>query len=160
MINIIKIYLAFLFSILITNITFASDPTKCGLGPMIVGDGALGYTSNSSTSWVTFTAATTSGTLDCNGLMAANDEVRMKYIAESYDQLKIEASKGEGEHLYAFSKLMGCRDSSQNDFASLTQVKYESLFGNDLVNEKSTLENLKSFMSEHDKLSEQCHLGS
>ena len=58
---------------------------------MIVGDGALGYTSNSSTSWATFTAATTSGTLDCNGLMAANDAVRMKYIAESYDHLKIEA---------------------------------------------------------------------
>jgi hypothetical protein len=158
--NIIKIHLVFLFSIFITNIASASDPTKCGLGPMVVGDGALGYTSNSSTSWATFTAATTSGTLDCNGVLAANDEVRMKYIVESYDQLKIEASKGEGEHLYAFSKLMGCRDSSQNDFASLTQVKYESLFGNDLVNEKSTLENLKSYLSEHDKLSEQCHLGS
>ena len=57
--NITKIYLFFLFSILLTNVTFGSDPTKCGLGPMIVGDGALGYTSNSSTSWATFTAATT-----------------------------------------------------------------------------------------------------
>ena len=158
--NITKIYLFFLFSILLTNVTFGSDPTKCGLGPMIVGDGALGYTSNSSTSWATFTAATTSGTLDCNGLMAANDAVRMKYIAESYDHLKIEASRGEGEHLYAFSKLMGCGDNSINDFANLTQDNFESLFGSDMVNEKSTLENLKLYMLKDDKLSQRCYLGS
>ena len=55
---------------------------------------------------------------------------------------------------------MGCGDNSINDFANLTQDNFESLFGSDMVNEKSTLENLKLYMLKHDKLSQHCYLGS
>ena len=37
---------------------------------------------------------------------------------------------------------MGCGDNSVNDFVNLTQDNLKSLFGSDMVNEKSTLEKI------------------
>ncbi len=138
----------------------ASDPTKCGLGPKIVGDGFFGYSSNSSTSWITFEGATTSGTLGCDGLFAVNDTIRMQYIADSYDALRMEAAQGDGEHLVAFSRLMGCSTESQSEFNQLTQENYESLFTVEAKNEITILQDMKLHISQHENLSRQCLIDS
>ena len=118
-----------LFACLIFTITVqASDPTKCGPGKMIAGDGAIAYSLNT-TSWQTVILATTSGTLDCNGLFAANDNVRIKYISESYDQLKLEASKGDASIMADLVEAPDMKHYLYSDLTEHQQQQINKLWG-------------------------------
>jgi hypothetical protein len=150
-----KWFLTALLSVGLAGLSQAADPTKCGLGGQITDNKGLAYSSNSTTSWPIFILATTSGTSDCEGLIAANEEVQVKFLAESSEPLREEAAAGTGDHLLAFSQLMGCSQEAGSDFARLSQEQYGNLFPEG-ADDRQVLGLYRDAIAADTQLSQQC----
>ncbi len=150
-----KLFLIALLGVGFAGLTQAADPTKCGLGGQITDNKGLAYSSNSTTSWPIYAMATVSGTSDCEGLFAANEEVQVKFLAESAEPLREEAAAGSGEHLVAFSRLMGCSSDAGSDFARLSQEQYGTLFPEG-ADDRQVLGLYREAIASDNQLSQQC----
>ena len=69
-----------------------------------------------------------SGTFGCN----PNDTVQLEqlqksFVAVNYDVLSQEMAMGQGQHLMALSTLLGCDGAAQQQFAHMTQTRFERL---------------------------------
>lgn len=77
----------------------------------------------STTSYVTSTGP-------CRAIGMAHEE-RVKYIAATQDQLKMELSIGQGEHTIALASVFGCNTSGRSEFGRILRSKYSQVFNSD-----------------------------
>lgn len=108
----------------------------CGLGWQLFKKNSLVSSSLRSTTnaFALNTIAMTSGTSGC-----ARHDIVMKqkaalYYAEAnYQKLQSEMAEGQGEHLQAFAKLLGCQGSSAVQAGQVLQGNYDQVFTTDQV---------------------------
>ncbi len=144
---------------LFSMVVFANAAFKCGPGTVIDDSKWLNVFMNFYFSAPTYHSAITSGTSGCDGF-SYNDELRVKYIAGSYENLKEEAAIGSGDHLNALALLMGCPNSQNLEFSRATRMNYPHLFGIEDKSEEELLAALKTQVSRHEALSRECDLQS
>ncbi|MCW5830491.1 MAG: DUF3015 family protein [Deltaproteobacteria bacterium] len=112
----------------------------CGLGSIIFASGqdadkaindqrvkqVLAATTNGTFGTQTF--GITTGTSNCtSGGTARNEEAEQMMFAEAnFKQIARDMANGGGEYVTAFSALLGC--SGSQDFASVAQKQYETIF--------------------------------
>ncbi len=74
------------------------------------------------------TSSFVSSTGDC-AMIGKVEQKKQTFIAVNIDQLKMEASQGEGEYLSAFSNLSSCSAVGEEYLKSTLQRNYSSIFG-------------------------------
>lgn len=149
-----KWFLTALIAVGAITLAQAADPSKCAVGGQITDNKGLAYSSNTTT-WPVYVLAAISGTSDCEGLFAVNEDVQVKFLAESAEPLREEAAAGTGDHLLAFSQLMGCSQEAGSDFARLSQEQYGTLFPEG-ADDRQVLGLYRDAIAADTQLSQQC----
>lgn len=100
--------------------------------------------------------AITSGTSNCGGSggIASNETEKNLYVFSNHDVLTQEMAQGGGEHLNAFSALMGCNEASSALFARAMKQNYRKIASD---SPEQLLENVKSTVSSDPVLKQACN---
>ena len=157
-----KLFAVMLMTSMIAPAAFAKGNLPmagCGLGYILFGKNAtndkvlqvLAATTNGTFGNQTF--GITSGTLGCteSGMVAKNKEAEM-YAEINLRQLSYEIAVGRGEHLAAFSKVLGVKEANQPAFFSLMKSNYSSLFPTANASSTDFLSRLDHTLSAHPEL--------
>ena len=75
----------------------------------------------------TYTGASTFGTAGCKDWDYSQHQ-RNHFLETQWVFLNEDTARGKGEHLTAFSKIMGCSKDQEIQFAALVRSNYYSLF--------------------------------
>jgi hypothetical protein len=76
----------------------------------------------------TYSGASTFGTAGCKDWDYSQHQ-RNHFLETEWAFLNEDAARGKGEHLTAFTQLMGCSKEQETQFAALVRNNYYSLFG-------------------------------
>jgi hypothetical protein len=106
----------------------------CGLGSIVMGpkgNQISAATTNGSSYSQTF--GVTTGTSNCSASTPAAEAAataeREVFVTVNVENLSRQAAMGDGEHLYAFSEILGCNNSEGfDDFAEMSQTHFDTLF--------------------------------
>jgi len=132
----------------------------CGLGKMIFSDSKgmmpnlSAATTNSSSYSQSF--GITSGTSGCDVSQTVKIEIdQTRFLANNMEQLINDISRGQGEYLIAYGKLLGCSAESLTTFSDSIQTHYESLVSGGLE-APNVLNNTKKLIHENPYLQNAC----
>ncbi len=76
----------------------------------------------------TYSGASTFGTAGCKDWDYSQHQ-RNHFLETQWAFLNEDAARGNGEHLTAFTQIMGCAEGQETQFAALVRNNYYSLFG-------------------------------
>jgi hypothetical protein len=98
-----------------------------------------------------------SGTSNCagSGGTASNDTQKNMYVSSNYDVLSQEMAQGSGEHLKAFSTLMGCDSAHSQEFAQTLKSNYRAIAGS---SPEQMLQKVKTAMGSDPQLKQACSI--
>lgn len=71
------------------------------------------------------------------------------FAAVNIDRLKEDMARGNGEHLAAFSHLLGITETHQAEFFALTKQKYPILFSSEPTTPEDLLAKLNTELNDH-----------
>lgn len=104
----------------------------CGLGSIVFGSKPGVFQILAGTTNVTFGSQTfgiTTGTSNCGkGLISVSNK---EFVTNNIAQLKMDAARGQGEVLQAFSNIYGCGFEDLNTFGKAVQAEYQNVFSSD-----------------------------
>lgn len=130
--KILAIGLAFLFSLISSQTTFAADGSSgCGAGWYILKDNSLVSSSFRNATNMTFsnTFAMTSGTSNCAKHSIVDAAKQSLHFADAnYESIMVDAARGNGETIAAFSETFGCSWQGLGDFQNLLHANYQTIF--------------------------------
>jgi hypothetical protein len=131
----------------------------CGFGTALWegndGTGAkiLAFTTNVWTFKGISTTSEISGCGEEDNLFKKISSAEIRYYAsQNLDHLAADFARGRGEHLDAVAHLIQIRSEDREDFQTLAQNHFESLFPHDRVTAGEMLEQLSRLMTENDAL--------
>ena len=120
-------------------------------GPMGFADNDPGAFSLDVSSSPTYIAASTLGTAGCKNWDYALQQ-RLHYIQDQWSIIVEDAARGKGKNLIALSKIMGCKQSDQNDFEIMMHQHYSKFFQNTSP-DKNFLLKLEELLSQNHSIS-------
>jgi len=95
---------------------------------------------------------------DCSYIKQSEDADRQNFVSKFYDQIKIDASKGEGESLATLADLYGCHNKNKFLFFKLMQFNYENIFDYSELEYKKILKTIDKLISIDEFLYKNCKL--
>jgi len=120
-------------------------------GPMGFADNDPGAFSLDVSSSPTYIAASTLGTAGCKNWDYARRQ-KLNYIQDQWSIIVEDAARGKGKNLIALSKIMGCKQSDQNDFEIMMHQHYSKFFQNTSP-DKNFLLKLEELLSQNHSIS-------
>lgn len=154
-----KKILVIALTLLISSPLLAGDSSSgCGLGWQIFKKNSLISSALRSTTNVIFlnTVGMTFGTSGCaQHSIVKNDKKSLHFMDANKHHLMTEMAMGEGEHLKAFSQILGC-DESQ--FAETMKENYKEVFRKDDLNARQLINLVKAQMIYQPNLRKGCGL--
>ena len=109
------------------GMAWANDPLKCGPISLVTENQWINLTANFSSSDITYTFAVSSGTSGCQGV-GWRETMQKTYIAHTYHSLMEETARGNGEHLAALARLLGCPIKVHPQFFQVSHHHFDHLF--------------------------------
>ena len=163
------------FIALITLLTFADQKTEfpefmgkdnelnvpCGAGTLLMGSKpgkgrrVLASTTNQISSQTFSTSSGTSSGCEKNSQIRSESKQR-SFISRNYYAIKKDISAGGGEYLYALSNLMGCPNSNEAKFGTITQNNFRYIYGGDSNKSAWILYRLKKSIAQNSTLRSSC----
>ncbi len=99
--------------------------------------------------------AITTGTSNCeDDGISMNEEEQNHFVEANYEEILVEAAKGEGDNIAALSNLMGCNESVTPLFIEKTQEQYSDIFSQESSHD--VVISLDAMIQDNDELSTQC----
>lgn len=133
-----RIYKFILIFLLYTNNSFAFNPEKCKENfkksrlPYDDGPNLFTTATTNSTTYISDITTIPSALSEyvstfgnCDRTLPSEDE-KLSYLAQNFNPLKIEMSKGEGEYLNAFIELFDCKNKT--DITLAFKKRYVEIF--------------------------------
>lgn len=100
----------------------------------------------------TYTGASTSGTAGCKDWDYSHQQ-RKFFLETQWSYLSEDVARGKGDHLSAFTKIMGCENERSIQFASLIREHYSALFKKNEGESNNLLRRFEIFLLENQNLS-------
>ena len=100
----------------------------------------------------TYTGASTSGTAGCKDWDYSHQQ-RKIFLETQWSYLSEDVARGKGDHLTAFTKIMGCENERSIQFTSLVRENFSNLFKKNLGESDNFLIRFEIFLSENLNLS-------
>lgn len=137
-----------------------NSDTGCGLGTMLW-EGKLNnwgvkiFAATTNGIFANQLFGITSGTLGCSSRGSLLGDARlMDYASSSFDQIAVDAARGEGESLGALAALWGVAAEDQDEFAALVQGQYAAIFSGESMDSAQMLLNLNAALSQSEQLAQ------
>jgi hypothetical protein len=149
------------FTLAISVSIYADDSSDgCGIGNMVYDKKSLFGTSiRSVTNYflgITNLGATTSGTLGCAKHSIVKAEKRAIHFMEiNYHNVLASMANGQGEHLQALARVMGCPEDLNNEFNQKLKDNFETI-ASDSDSPGKLLNSVKEVVGKDTKLAS-CH---
>ena len=112
-----------------------------------------------------YSSTSTSGTSGCQNWDFTQflEESRKQFITRQFQQVLEETALGEGPHLEALGRLMGCPDTEIRPFARMLKTHYATLSQHLTFPEhpeigKAVLKEIKQWMARHTQLKHACRI--
>lgn len=103
------------------------------------------------------TAQTTYGK-DCKRLRGYLEGQRMRFVADNFETIVQESSKGMGPHLNALATLFGCQQTDLNHFSIEMHNNHDELFNQSIEDETLFLQKLKGMIYSNHLLQTSCNI--
>jgi len=156
--SILFVSVTLIFGIL-DNRACAVGSAGCGLGSVVFKGNEwykqiFAATTNNLTG--TQTLGITSGTSNCAPGLFGDVQKQQDYLSANFSSLQREAAQGSGQTLNGLASVLGCENSSYDNFGMYTQQNYSDIFNSD--DAKQVLLNFKSELQKNSSLSNSCKL--
>jgi hypothetical protein len=132
----------------------------CGLGSLLFEPGStftqiLAATTNGTLGNQTF--GITSGTSNCTKQgVILTDKEQEAFVEANYAQLQQDMATGQGEHLAAFTGLLGCDSGVHGQVATFAQSNYDTVFPTDATTPMQALYTFKMAASQDASIANSC----
>lgn len=129
----------------------ADKSNGCGLGWEIAPQKSLisSYTRAITNASTSSTSGMTSGTSGCDKhSIVDNKKLDIHYAEVNFHSLMIEMALGQGQYLKGFATVLGCNDSSLEEFSKMTQKYYQELLPSENATPAILVEGAKRAMKQ------------
>jgi hypothetical protein len=153
-----KVSVLFLSLLLSTSIMAGDSSSGCGLGWQVFKKNSLISSALRATTNAIFlnSVAMTFGTSGCaQHSIVRNDKKSLHFMDANKHHLMTEMAMGEGEHLKAFSQILGCETG---EFAKTMKGNYQEVFRSDDLNARQLINLVKVQMIQQPNLRKGCGL--